>query len=490
MITPRYALQRAQTRAGPGQATLTRFVLLSMLLHATVIVFFGTSHGGGAGRGERALDDVLDVTLGRLAVQSDAGRHPLPDASTAVGRDLSRRIDQVPPPPAAPERSETGPTSAPAATGATPPAAAPIEPQPIQAEPVPPRPHASEALPRIDLRAPEEVDKPLAPSMIAPPRIERLPPLPAPAQMAAPFEIAPPITPAAPIERIASPATQRALAPAARLAPRETPIVPALPIERVASPAPQRELAAPVELAPRTETLVPIAPVERLASPASQRELAAPVELAPRTETLVPIAPVERLASPASQRELAAPVELAPRAETLVPIAPVERLAPPTTQRALAAPIELVPRAPSASVIAPGAPTAPVPASPATAAPDIERAVSPATTLPRLHFDAPAAEEDIFRPRRDVGVPSAEPGVAPRVDMNAVRKRAREIASETGSARGILPALPPPAERKSKESLALEKAIKPDCRTAYAGMGLLAVPALVVSTIGDGGCRW
>jgi hypothetical protein len=116
--------------------------------------------------------------------------------------------------------------------------------------------------------------------------------------------------------------------------------------------------------------------------------------------------------------------------------------------------------------------------------------VSPATTLPRLHFDAPAAEEDIFRPRRDVGVPSAEPGGAPRVDMDAVRKRAREIASETGSTRGILPALPPPAERKSKESLALEKAIKPDCRTAYAGMGLLAVPALVVSTIGDGGCRW
>jgi hypothetical protein len=32
--------------------------------------------------------------------------------------------------------------------------------------------------------------------------------------------------------------------------------------------------------------------------------------------------------------------------------------------------------------------------------------------------------------------------------------------------------------------------VKPDCRNAYAGMGLLAVPALVASTIGDGGCRW
>ena len=74
--------------------------------------------------------------------------------------------------------------------------------------------------------------------------------------------------------------------------------------------------------------------------------------------------------------------------------------------------------------------------------------------------------------------------------MEAARQRAREIASETTSTRGILPALPPPPERQSKESHALEKAVKPDCRTAYAGMGLLAVPVLVASTIGDGGCRW
>jgi hypothetical protein len=36
----------------------------------------------------------------------------------------------------------------------------------------------------------------------------------------------------------------------------------------------------------------------------------------------------------------------------------------------------------------------------------------------------------------------------------------------------------------------MEKALKPDCRDAYASMGLLAVPALVVSAVGDGGCRW
>jgi hypothetical protein len=95
----------------------------------------------------------------------------------------------------------------------------------------------------------------------------------------------------------------------------------------------------------------------------------------------------------------------------------------------------------------------------------------------------------MFKPRRDVAAPPGESG-APRIDMEAARQRAREIASETTSTRGILPALPPPPERLSKESNALEKAVKPDCRTAYAGMGLLAVPVLVASTIGDGSCRW
>jgi hypothetical protein len=95
----------------------------------------------------------------------------------------------------------------------------------------------------------------------------------------------------------------------------------------------------------------------------------------------------------------------------------------------------------------------------------------------------------MFKPRRDVAAPPGESG-APPIDMEAARQRAREIASEATSTRGILPALPPPPERLSKESHALEKAIKPDCRTAYAGMGLLAVPVLVASTIGDGGCRW
>ncbi|MGH8712412.1 MAG: hypothetical protein ACREYB_00245, partial [Casimicrobiaceae bacterium] len=192
------------------------------------------------------------------------------------------------------------------------------------------------------------------------------------------------------------------------------------------------------------------------------------LELAP-----IPPTPIDRLGAPPIERELA-------------PAASVPSPSPPTAP--IPAPAagtpNLEPTAPAAAVLPPQAP-------PPSTSPDAAAAApAPAAELPRLRFGAPAGDEDIFRPRRDVVRPSAEPGGTPHIDLDAARRRAREIASETGSTRGILPALPPPAERKSKESLALEKAIKPDCRTAYASMGLLAVPALVISTLGDAGCRW
>jgi hypothetical protein len=104
-------------------------------------------------------------------------------------------------------------------------------------------------------------------------------------------------------------------------------------------------------------------------------------------------------------------------------------------------------------------------------------------------FGAPSPEEEIFKPRTDGGAP---PG-SPRIDLDAARKKAvREIASEGRGARGVFTIPPaPPLEKKSKEAMAMEKAIKPDCRNAYANLGLLAVPVLVVNAIAaDGSCRW
>jgi hypothetical protein len=110
--------------------------------------------------------------------------------------------------------------------------------------------------------------------------------------------------------------------------------------------------------------------------------------------------------------------------------------------------------------------------------------------LPGSRFGTPDADEEIFKPRRDVGTPPSE---APRIDLDAARKKAaREVVSEGAGSRGIftIPS-PPPPEKKTKEAMAMEKALKPDCRTAYASMGLLAVPVLVASAIAaDGSCRW
>jgi hypothetical protein len=55
---------------------------------------------------------------------------------------------------------------------------------------------------------------------------------------------------------------------------------------------------------------------------------------------------------------------------------------------------------------------------------------------------------------------------------------------------GLLPLLPAPPERKSKLTEGMEKAAKPDCRTAYSDKGLLAAAPLAAAAIGDKGCRW
>jgi hypothetical protein len=416
-----------------------RFVLLSMLLHATIVILFGTSHGGGAGRGDAMLD-VLDVTLRREP--SLPGLLAGPGAETATGRALLQRPEpQLA--PVVPGRSEPMPAIEPAKTSEPP----PIEPatpaigqtQPEAAPPMPPA--AAEPLPRIDLRAPQEVDKALI-APVAPPTIERLAPPANPPVLAAPLDIAPPVIP----------------------------LPPTAPIERLSAPAIKRELASPIELTPAPPAPTP-APIERLAAPAAPKAVAPPVEVPPSEAPVVP-APIDRLTAPRIDQELAPSPNLVAPNPSVAPLAAPAGAAPSQPERA-APPASAQPAAEVAVPAVPGARAAP----------------GTTSQQPRLRLGAPGPDEDIFKPRRDVAAPPGESGT-PRIDMEAARQRAREIASETTSTRGILPALPPPPERLSKESHALEKAVKPDCRTAYAGMGLLAVPVLVASTIGDGSCRW
>jgi hypothetical protein len=417
--------------------TLLQFVLLSMLLHVLLIVLFGNPVGGSARRSD-GWWGPLDVTLRRLSPEPGSGFKLAPGAETsAPGVSLRRRsagvadanrLERVPEPA---DASQPAQEAAPAAEET----AASAQPAPAQ------------ALPRLNRTAPEEVDKPLTPSVVSPAKIERI----APARI------------------------ERELAPPLELPPRAVPMAPAVPLERVAPPQIERDVAPPLELPPRAVPMAPAAPLERVTPPQIERDVAPPVELPPRAVPMAPAAPLEPVAPARIERELAPAVEV-PAARR----APAEAdTQPPRTTPAPAA----VPRS------LPGATASPAERAAPPVAPARPQA-QPVAPLPASRFGTPDADEEIFKPRRDVGTPPSE---APRIDLDAARKKAaREIVREGSGSRGVFTIQsPPPPEKKSKEAMAMEKALKPDCRTAYASMGLLAVPVLVASAIAaDGSCRW
>ena len=118
----------------------------------------------------------------------------------------------------------------------------------------------------------------------------------------------------------------------------------------------------------------------------------------------------------------------------------------------------------------PAATTAPVPGPQAiTVVP-----ASPAT---------PAASPDTFR---------QETPETPTFDMEAARKTARKMAGErdpskVGTAVGQIPDKPLQTETQLARDIAQGK--RGDCRTAYAGAGLLA-PVLMLLDKKDSGCKW
>ena len=105
---------------------------------------------------------------------------------------------------------------------------------------------------------------------------------------------------------------------------------------------------------------------------------------------------------------------------------------------------------------------------------------------PRLPGPPTPSTPSVARPRPETYDPTL-----PTLDPEALRNRAGQIAREGTGNRAILPfPMPPQPARKSKEEIALEKARKPDCRTAYQNLGLLAVIPLVANEFGEGSCRW
>ena len=284
---------------------------------------------------------------------------------------------------------------------------------------------------------------------------------------------APPPVPSPP------PAEVREAVPEISLSPRSTPadalprldrtapeevdkplVAPALTPPKVAPPAPEREVA------PRDFTLPPMAPLERIVPPKVERQLAPPIELRPREVPVAPRAP---------------PVEFKPIEETPTVLAPIDKSAPAKVEREQAPTVDAKPRDVPVDV----APTG-VPGKPPAA-----RTETPASGDPqRLRFGAPSVEDEIFGTKRDA--PAAESGAPPTVTVESMKRRAREIAAEGSGSRGVLNMIPPPpVAKRDKLAEDIAKAAKPDCRTAYAGLGILAVVPLVASSVGNnGGCNW
>jgi len=477
VTTRRLPAVRPANRAAPEQqALLFQFVALSLLLHVLMVLVFGSRIAGSERRGDGASGS-LDVTLRRLSPESGSGFTLAPGADTRLpGSALLRLLRgaspapvpaPVPPGDARPAAVTAPPEARTAGTPerATRPEAAPPAPEAAPSA----APPAFEALPQLDRSAPEEVDKPLTPPAAAPPiERERAP------------AIAPPVREvpvAAPVlqEPVPPPKREPLAAPPPEVAPREVPL-PA-PIEQVAP----REVPLP-------------APIERMAPATVKPEPAPPAELTP----VPPTVPSERVTLPAIEREPTPPVDVpVPRKAPLEATPLPERVAP-KTERAVLPAAETAPKsdavdaAPRAQPAAPPAPAAQRPPTPIERMAPARPGVSPAESAPRPRLGIPDADEEAFKPRGDALAPPSEPGGAPRIDLEATRRRAREITSETSGSPGLLPVVPPPptAARKPNLADAIAKAAKPDCRTAYADLGLLAVAPLVASTVGNGGCRW
>ena len=348
---------------------------------------------------------------------------------------------------------------------------------PKAAVPTPPRP--IEPPPEPVVR--EEPVIPAPPVPVVPP----VPPVVPPPVQKAPEPPLPPITPPAAQTIPAPPAVQPVPAPppapvAAPLptpTPREAPPTeaPAVPVERAAAieraPIPRTE-APPTPAPPVPIPMRPApVPIERATPPRVTPDVVAPPTSAAPREIPVTPAPVERASAPAPSRP-AAPAQPA--------TAPAARDMPATAPSA-------TPTATPSS--APASSPSRTPASaPAPAARDTGEGLGPSRNPP----GTPGGRDDIFRVRPDAAPSAPLPSGAPRINLDAARQRAREVANEGAGSRGILPLqiAVPMEERKSKLAKDLENAIKPDCDKAYGNMGLLAVPALIAGAVADAGCRW
>ena len=275
-------------------------------------------------------------------------------------------------------------------------------------------------------------------------------------------------------------------------------------LDRLARPDPRLDEPPPLLVPPPTAG-------RDLRPPPRERPAPSPVEV-PAPLPLAPAPPSERvlgetpvIAAPILQpvpAPLPAPEQAAPPAEVEAAAAP-----PPVTQPVPAPAVEVqaIPVPPLESVVMPPSDAvspvemAPMPEIRVAPAPPVERAppqpAAPAGSEPEPRplpgdLAAPAGPRERSGRSPDDPATTYDP-TAPTLDADALRRRAGEMAREGAGRRAILAfPMPPVPEKKSKLQAAIENARKPDCRTAYQGLGLAAIVPLLANEFGEGSCRW
>lgn len=126
-------------------------------------------------------------------------------------------------------------------------------------------------------------------------------------------------------------------------------------------------------------------------------------------------------------------------------------------------------------------------------------AAAPAVvTEPAPNRSSPAARaiSSLVAPRKNPASAVAEKNALPAESPPApvLNTSVKGLLSEPDThfaARKPLPNMAPPEEpRRSPLAKSLDKAVRPDCKTAHANLGLLAIVPLVLDAATDSGCQW
>ena len=431
---------------------IDQYVVLSMLLHVFAIVALGDTRGGESRSGARGHGSIL-VSLAapapseRIDVRA-AVRAPASRVRTESSSPMPRTAQ---PTPAPVQEKVVAPTPI-EVPAALPPVATP-QVETVLAQPPTLPTTAFRAEPLAQVAAPQPTaafaDTPAVPEAVRPPApLTPIPQAAVSAEFARPVELKPAERPTLYTLQPIAPPVVKEIAQAA----------PSVSNVRVQAPAPLAPVEAPA--------------LKSFASPSQTKSLEAPSAL---SQPLAPLAPV-----PAAriEREFATP-EFAKPSDVAVSVPPtIEKIAAPKVEKEFAQSREYAR------------------AEPERAAEAAKPAHSSAPPREANTQTAPAAsgESAVVSPRADPRLPTfgvSPPAALPKTDLDSIKERARQIAREGTGPRTAIPFFTAPPPPKKEIEKAFDKALKrPECKDAYAEMGLAAVIPLIRDAVTEKGCKW